>query len=119
MWPLPRRRIRRIRVLHGYGFLIPLNFFDKLFEQSFSGNGFFDLPVDFLYILFFEFGVLGNEVRHDFEACDLRVANDTAQEGLVELLGGEIRYDLLTRTVDSMLLVEQTHFMFVRPDEFG
>ena len=62
-------------------------FFNKLFEQSFSGNGFFNLPVDLLYILFFKFGVLRNEVRHNFKACDLRVANDMAREGLVELLG--------------------------------
>ena len=76
-----------MRILHGYGFLIPLNFFNELFEQSFSGDGFINIPVDLLYILFFEFGVLENKACHDFKACELRVANDTAQEGLVELLG--------------------------------
>ena len=86
--------------------MILLSLFDKLFEQIFAGNVFFDLPVNFLYILFFEFGVLGNEVRHDLEACDLRVANGTAQEGLVELLRDEFRNDLLTRTVNSVVLIE-------------
>ena len=38
--------------MHGYGFLIPINLFDTLLEQSFAGNGFFYLPVDFLDILF-------------------------------------------------------------------
>ena len=108
-----------MRILHCYGLLILLNLFNELFKQSFAGDGFLNLPVDLLYTLFFEFGILGNEVRHDVKACDLCVANDTDLEGLVELLGYSFRNDFLARTVDSVVLVEKTHFMFVRPDEFG
>ena len=62
---------------------------------------------------------LRNEVRHDLQACYLRVANDTAREGLVELLEDQFLNEFLTRTVKNVILVEKTHFVFVRPDEFG
>ena len=86
--------------------MIPVNFFEELFEQSFDGNGFLYSLVVFLYIFFFEFCVLENLVRQDLEACDLPKANDTASEGLVELLWDQLGNDLFTRTFNFVLFVK-------------
>ena len=58
-------------------------------------------------------------MRQDLEACDLRKANDTAREGLIEILRDQLGNDLFTRTVDCVVLVKYAHFVFVRSDKFG
>ena len=45
-------------------------------------------------------------MRRDLEDCDLREANDTAREGLVELLQDQLGNDLLTHTVEHAILVK-------------
>ena len=44
-------------------------------------------------------------MRQDLEACNLREANDTAQEGLVESIRDQLGNGLFTRTVDCVILV--------------
>ena len=56
--------------------------------------------INFLYVFFFKFSILSDEVSKDLETCDLSKANDMAQEVIVELLRDQLGNDLLTRTVD-------------------
>ena len=76
-------------------------------------------PNDFLYFFFYKFRVLSDQVSQGFQACNLREANDTYREALVELLWDQLGNDLFTCTVDCAVLVKQAHLVCVRPDEFG
>ena len=67
---------------------------------------FFHLPIHVLYVFFFKFSVLGDEMSKNLEACDLRETNDTAWKGLVEFLQDQLADDFLAHTIDCVLFVK-------------
>ena len=62
--------------------------------------GSFIFRIDVLHVFFFKFNVISDEVSKNFEACDLRKANDTARKDLVEFLRDQLADDFLARKID-------------------